>query len=169
MVPPILNGFADQVKMKNKYKVPSTEAFAEWESTPTVKMHLMTGRLDSIYRFGIKDTCYKVELSAMWYPGQKLPVWGLAVRHIEWETHLADLESLPIGRRADWGNTMTTFFPKGGQSSQMDDSEDLDMGNLNLGNNNVAPAQDGLAFLVEKLLKLSDIVSSVTNEGGVRL
>jgi hypothetical protein len=51
----------------------------------------------------------------------------------------------------------------------MDDSEDLDMGNLNLGNNNVAPAQDGLAFLVEKLLKLSDIVSLVTNEGGVRL
>jgi hypothetical protein len=169
MVPPILKGFAEQVKMKSRYKVPSTEHFADWEATPTVKRHLLTHRLDSIYRFAIKDTCYKVELTAMWYPAQKLPVWGLAVRHIEWETHLAELESLPIGQRAEWEDTMATFFPKDGQSSRMDDDEDLDMGRLALDNDNTAAAQDGIAFLVEKLLKLSAIVSSVTNEGGVRL
>jgi hypothetical protein len=155
--------------MKKGYDVCSTESFAEWESTPSVKAHLQTGRLDSVYRFGIKDTCYKVELAAMWYPRQKLPVWGLAVRHLEWETHLADLESLHIGSRADWGDTMSTFFPKDGQSSQTDNSEDFDVGQLKFDNFDANPAQDGLGVLVEKLMKLSDIVSSVTNEGGVRL
>jgi hypothetical protein len=169
VVPPFLKGFAEQVKMKSRYKVPSTEHFADWETTPTVKGHLLTHRLDSIYRFGIKDTCYKVELTAMWYPAQKLPVWGLAVRHIEWEIHLAELESLPIGRRAEWEDTMATFFPKDGQSSRNDDDEDLGMEKLGLDDNHVAPAQDGLAFLFEKILKLSALVSSVTNEGGVRL
>jgi hypothetical protein len=169
MVPAFLSEFADKhVKMKKKYKIPSTEHFADWEATPTVKRHLLTGRLDSVYRFGIKDTCYKVELTAMWYPAQNLPVWGLAVRHMEWETHLAELESLSIGRRAEWENTMATFFPQDGQSSRMGD-DDLDMARLDLDNNDMASAQDGLAFLVEKLLKLSAIVSSVTNDGGVRL
>jgi hypothetical protein len=157
--------------MKPKYDISSTGPFAEFDATPTVKKHLQTSRLDSMYRFGIKDTCYKAELTAMWYSQQKLPVWGLAVRHIEWETHLSEQEHLSIGHCTDWGDTMATFFPEAGKSSRADDSEDLDMGTLNL---DIAPApaptaRDGLGVLVEKLLKLSEIVSSVTNEGGVGL
>jgi transcription elongation factor len=156
--------------MKPKYDISSSGPFAEWDATSTVKKHLQTGRLDSIYRFGIKGTCYKVELTAMWYPQQKQPVWGLAVRHIEWETHLSEQEHLPIGHRTDWGDTMATFFAEAGRaSSRADDSEDPDMGTLSLDSAAAVAAEDGLGVFVEKLLKLSEIVSSVTNEGGIRL
>ena len=63
MVPPILRGFAEQVTMRRDYKIDSTESFAQWEMTPTVKQHLVTGRLDSVYMFGIRGTDYKAEAS----------------------------------------------------------------------------------------------------------
>jgi hypothetical protein len=158
IVPAILTSFVKAVNLKRNYDLSSTESFAEWEPTPSVKRHLFTGRLDSIYCFGIKETCYKAELTAMWYPQQSKPVWGLAVRHTEWATHLAELERLSVGRRADWGDTISTFFP-----------EDIDMGKLRLDDSPVEPSGNGLRVLVESLLKLSEIVSSVTSEGGVRL
>jgi hypothetical protein len=142
--------------MKRNYDTSSTENFAEWDSTPTVKRHLVTGRSDSIYCFGMKDTCYKVELTAMWYPQQQKPVWGLAVRHTEWATHLAELERLSVGRRADWGDTISTFFPADGQmSAYTAETEDIGMGRLNINDN--AAAGNGLRVLVESLLKLSEI------------
>jgi hypothetical protein len=169
-VSPVLTGFATRVSLKPKYDIRSSESFAEWDATPTIKKYLENARLDSIYCFGLKDTCYKVELTAMWYPRQKRPVWGLAVRHPEWATHLAELERLPIGRQADWGDTISTFFPDHGQlSSYVDDSEDIKLERLRLDNRNELLPGDGLTVLIEKLMKLSEIVSSVTAEGEVKL
>lgn len=65
-VSPVLVSFAKQVAMKRKYDISSSESFATWDSSPTIKKSLQTGRLDSIYTFGIQKTCYKVELTAMW-------------------------------------------------------------------------------------------------------
>ncbi|KAH7095379.1 hypothetical protein FB567DRAFT_29175 [Paraphoma chrysanthemicola] len=165
IVPPILTGFADRVRMKAKYDpCSSTESFAEWDQTPTIKKHLVTGRLESVYSFGIKETCYKVEATAMWYPQHKRPVWGLAVRHTEWAAHLADLENLAVGRRADWGDTISTFFPADGHSSSYKPhEEDLGMGVLRL------CKTAGVDTLINHLLRLSDIVSSVTAGGGIQL
>jgi len=170
-VSPVLVGFADRVAMRRDYDISSTESFAQWDDTPNIKRHLQTGRLDSIYSFGIKDTCYKAELTAMWYPQQKLPVWGLAVRHPEWASHLAELESLAIGRQASWEDTISTFLPDDGQSSSYidDDSEDCGMRRLKLDDSDDAPPRDGIRILTDKLMRLSEIVSSVTAGGGVPL
>jgi hypothetical protein len=156
--------------MKPKHDIRSSESFADWDATPTIKKYLENARLDSIYCFGLKDTCYKAELTAMWYPRQKRPVWGLAVRHTEWATHLAELERLPIGRQAEWGDTISTFFPDRGQlSSYADDGEDIGLARLSLDSSDEVSSADGLTVLIEKLMKLSEIVSSVTAEGGVKL
>jgi hypothetical protein len=170
-VPAILTGFAQRVNMKKKYDITSTESFAEWDSTPTINKYLTTGRLDSIYSFSIKMSCYKVELTAMWYPKQSAPVWSLAVRHTEWATHLAELERLPPGRQVTWDHTITTFLPDDGESScnPTEGNEDFGMSKLNLGRTVNEPPRPGIRILVEKLMQLSDIVSSVTAEGGVRL
>lgn len=169
-VSPILADFAEQVKMKPQNDLSSTESFAEWDQTPTIKRYLQTGRLDSIYSFGIKKTCYKVEATKMWYPQQKLPVWGLAVRHLEWATHLAELERLPIGRQASWGNVLSTFLPHDGQTSYSGGEEniDIDMKNLSLGvdDNVEGPPHGGTRILIDKLMQLSAIVSSAISEQG---
>jgi hypothetical protein len=170
-VSPVIIGFADRVKMRPDHDHRSTESFAEWDQTPTVKKHLRTGRLDTIYSFGIRQTCYKVEAACMWYPGQKLPVWGLCVRHTEWATHLAELEHLPVGRKADWGHTVATFLPDDGQSCYTSAVEDEDFGmkNLDLGPGVEEPPRDGIRILMDKLLQLSAIVSSITDRGGVAI
>ncbi|KAL5116760.1 hypothetical protein ACEQ8H_005372 [Pleosporales sp. CAS-2024a] len=153
---PTLIQFAAGVKMKAKYDSWSSERFAEWDRTPTVDRHLVTARLDIIYCFGIKDTSYKAEMTAMWYPRQAKPVWGLGVYHAEWDRHLAELESRALGRRAEWGDTISTFFPADGQMSD--------------GNENSASTDGaGLRILVDNLLKLSEAVSLVTDGGGVEL
>lgn len=163
--------------MRPNYKIDSAESFAQWEMTPTVKQHLVTGRLDSVHMFGIKGTDYKAELTAMWYPtmhpvkvksgimyrqcGQNKPVWGLFVRHLDWATHLAELECLPIGSQASWEDTMATFFPE---------DEELSLGTLNLDDNCATNTSvSGLSTLIKKLLELSVVVSSVTNEGGIKI
>ncbi|KAI4616063.1 hypothetical protein J4E83_006733 [Alternaria metachromatica] len=170
-ISPVITGFADRVKMRPNHDYRSTESFAEWDQTPTVKKHLRNGRLETIYSFGIKQTCYKVEATCMWYPGQRLPVWGLCVRHSEWATHLAELERLPVGRKADWGHTVATFLPDDGQScySSAVEDEDFVMRNLDLGPGVEAPPRDGIRILMDKLLQLSAIVSSVTDMGGVAI
>ena len=114
----------------------------------------------------------------MWYPSiqpvkiksgimyrqssHKKPVWGLSVRHLDWASHLAELECLPIGNRANWGNTMTTFFPK-----NEDEDEQPSLDALSLEDNHASTSVSGLRSLTKKLLELSDVVNSVTNEGGV--
>lgn len=159
IVPPVLKGFAERVTMRPNYDTRSTESFAQWDPTPTVKQHLETGRLDSVYMFGIKGTDYKAELTAMWYPRQKKPVWGLSVRHLDWASHLAELECLPIGTRASWGDTVPVFFPE---------DEQLSLNSLSLENDrSTKESVGGLSILTKKLLEISDVVSSVTNEGGI--
>jgi hypothetical protein len=49
------------------------------------------------------------------------------------------------------------------------DTEDIEMGKLRLDDGLKEPSGNGLRILVESLLKLSEIVSSVTSEGGIRL
>lgn len=165
MVSPVLTSFAKGVRLMHDLR---SKRFADWDATPTIRKHLESGRLDAIYSFGIKDTCYKVELTRMSYPPNKPPVWGLVVRHTEWATYLTELERLPIGRKADWGNTITTFLPDHGQSSYTTNGEDWDLqiGNLNLSPDTEALPRKGIRILMEKLLQLSAIVNPIAGTAG---
>ncbi|KAF2131619.1 hypothetical protein P153DRAFT_336064 [Dothidotthia symphoricarpi CBS 119687] len=174
IVSPVLTGFAQRVTMKQNYDPSSAEVFAQWDaSMPTIKRSLMTGRLDKVYSFGIQKTCYKAELTAMWYPSRKLPVWGLAVRHTEWAIHLAELERLPVGHQAEWGNIVAAFLPDDGQMSCATGDGDAEFGmtDLTLDDDAKAPPRDGIRLLTDKLMQLSDIVSSVvaSSDGGVNV
>lgn len=152
--------------MRPNYDLCSEESFAQWEQIPTVKRHLQSGRLDKIYLFGLQKTGYVVELTAMWYPQQRKPVWGIGVRHREWATHLAELERLLVGSKADWGHTLTTFLPDDGLSSCANaDDDEFGMDLLKLDDKHNAPARNGIRILMEKLMQISEIVSSVTSRG----
>lgn len=166
LVSPALRGFADQVQMKLCYDMHSKEGFAEWPNIKSLKIH--TGRLDKIYTFGIQKTGYKVEAVSMWYPQQRAPCWGINVRHSEWATHLCELERLPVGRAADWGDTVSTFLPDNGLTSSVtqENGDDLGVPNLRLSNNIEPPPRDGIRLLMEKLMKLSEVVNS---SGGVTI
>lgn len=168
---PLLTRFIEGLRMKHGYNPQSADLFAEWEKSPAVKNYLVTERLIVIYSFGIKETSYKVELARIWHTDRQ-PVWSLAVRHAEWANRLSELEHLPTGRKANWGNTITSFLPNDGQSSYNtgDEDEDLGLSNLDLGSGVEAPAQDGIRILIDKLLQISAVVSSVKkDEGGVAI
>lgn len=171
-VPPVLTGFAERTVIKRGYSVTSTQTFAEWDSSPSINMLLLTERSEKIYSFGIQDTCYKAELTAMWYPGHSMPCWGLAVRHTEWATHLAELERLQTGHRADWGNTISTFLPEdGGCSVRSEEDTNFHFDRLNLNDGVERPQRslpcEGIRTLVNILLQLSEIVSSISSGKGV--
>ena len=173
-VPPVLTGFAQRVVLRPGYDVASTQSFAVWEKSPSVNVLLQHGREDKIYSFGIRETCYKVELTAMWYPLQTLPCWGLAVRHNEWATHLAELERLQTGHQANLGDTITTFLPDdGGSSTVFDEDDDYGVSKLKLDGCEEPPrgrSREGVRTLTNILLQVSEIVSSVTMaEGGVQI
>lgn len=165
-VPPVLDGFAKRAGIKQGYSVASTDSFAEWDPSPSVKILLLTGRTEKIYSFGIHDTCYKAELTAMWYHGQSLPCWGLAVRHTEWANHLVELARLQTGHQADWGNVISTFLPDDGGSSTQPDEEEVGVDGLALKddaqNSQQGLFREGIRTLVNILLQLSKIVSTVT-------
>lgn len=156
--------------MKPKHKIDSKDGFARWDATPTIQRYLTNHRLDKLYSYGLQGTCYKLELTAMWYPRQQKPVWGLAVRHVQWATHLAELERLPIGEKASWGNIVETFLPADGQMSV---STMVDVGGK--GKKPEAERDDeaastshiGIKLLSEKLLQISALVASVAADGGV--
>lgn len=171
-VPAVLAGFAQRTVLRKDYDVGSTGSFAVWDPNPSIQALLSTGRLDKIYLFSVKNTCYKVELTAMWYPGQSLPCWGLAIRHTEWATHLAELERLQTGHQASWGNILDTFLPRNGGSSCKTDNDDLGVGNLKLHSDaklSKVPISDGIRTLTNILLQLSGIVSSVTVGGSLQI
>ncbi|EMD91375.1 hypothetical protein COCC4DRAFT_57592 [Bipolaris maydis ATCC 48331] len=165
---PLLTRFMEGVRMKCGYNPQSADLFAEWEKSPAVKNYLVTERLIVIYSFGIKETSYKVEIARIWHTGRQ-PVWSLGVRHAEWANRLSELEHLPTGRKANWGNTITSFLPSDGQSSYntVDEDEDLGLSNLDLGSDVEAPPQDGIRILIDKLLQISAVVSSVRKDEGV--
>ncbi|XP_014555428.1 hypothetical protein COCVIDRAFT_38785 [Bipolaris victoriae FI3] len=168
---PLLTRFVEGLRMKRGYNPQSTDIFAEWEKSPAVKDYLVTERLIVMYSFGIKETSYKVEIARIWHTDRQ-PVWSLAVRHTEWANRLSELEHLPTGRKANWGNTITSFLPKDGRTSYNNGDEDKNLGlsNLDLGSDTEAPPQDGIRILVDKLLQISAVVSSVKkDEGGVAI
>ena len=106
----------------------------------------------------------------MWYPQQRLPVWGLAIRHMEWATHLNELERLSVGSRGDWGDTLKTFLPEDGLMSSTNIDQEMEIGRLKLDQNVEGRSCNGTRILLDKMMRLSKIVSSVTaDEGGVRL
>lgn len=170
LVSPALVGFAQNVSMPPKYDVTSKQNFVRWESTPTIQRYLTHHRIDKTYSFGLRDTCYKVEFTAMWYPRRKqTPVWGLAVRHVQWSTHLAELERLPIGNKADWGDVVATFLPEDGQMSSpaMVDSDTKDKkSETGHADGDAASSHNGIRILGEKLMQISSVVSSVTDSSG---
>ncbi|KAF9696079.1 hypothetical protein EKO04_006091 [Ascochyta lentis] len=172
-VPPVLTGFAQGVVLRPGYDMTSNQSFAKWDKSPSVDALLQHWRLDKVYSFGIQDTCYKAELTAMWYPKQSLPCWGLAVRHTEWATHLAELEGLQTGHRASWGDTIATFLPDdGGSSTVLDEDGDFGVGKLKLDGKGEelqrGPSWEGVRVLTNILLRLSEVVSSVTvGEGDI--
>ncbi|KAF2631906.1 hypothetical protein BU25DRAFT_454288 [Macroventuria anomochaeta] len=171
-VPPVLTGFAHRTVMTPGYDVASTQSFARWDQSPSVKALMLHGCLDKVYSFGVQKTCYKVELTAMWYPGQSLPCWGLAVRHTEWATHLAELERLQTGHQANWSDTIATFLPDDGGSSIRLEDDDFGAGNLDLDGDAErlprVPSHEGIRTLTNILLRLSELVSSVTlRQGGI--
>ncbi|KAF1943245.1 hypothetical protein EJ02DRAFT_343738 [Clathrospora elynae] len=170
LVPPILNSFAQGVRLKKKYDMSSREIFAEWDTSPTVMRHLKYSRSDKIYPFLIRNTCYRVELTAMWYPRGKEPFWGVTIRHTQWAYLLAELDKLPAGQRAEWEDTIATFLPDEGCSpcSVVDKDEEFGMQNLNLDKDNEPHARNGIRFLAGQLLRISELVHSATAaQGGV--
>ncbi|KAJ4986899.1 hypothetical protein SVAN01_07577 [Stagonosporopsis vannaccii] len=175
-VPPVLAGFAQRTVLKQGLDISLTQSFAAWDTSPSVKNLLLQSRLDKVYSFGVRNTCYKVELAAMWYSGQSSPCWGLAVRHTEWAIHLAELERLQTGHQATWGDILETFLPADGGSSSKPKDDDLGVGNLILDDNveklpRQAPfhVHGGVQILTNILLHISGIVSSVTAGCGVQI
>ncbi|KAF1956384.1 hypothetical protein CC80DRAFT_593832 [Byssothecium circinans] len=169
---PALQGFASTVELKPNYKLESNEQFAKWRNTTSLP--LLDGRLDKVYSFGIQKTGYRIELLGMWYPRQTQPCWGLNVRHSEWATHLAQLEWLPLGRAADWGDAISTFLPDDGLTSAGNMAEeDVDLQQLEalrLANMNIEePPRDGTRLLLDKLMQLSLVISGADEGGGVPL
>lgn len=170
-VHPTLTGFAQRTAIRKGYDIASTQSFAQWDPSPSVKALLLHGRLDKTYSFGVQETCYKVELTAMWYPRQSLPCWGLAVRHTEWATHLAELERLQTGHQASWSNVLETFFPNDGCTSVQPEDDTFGMGNLRIDDEPKVlqvPSAKGVSVLMDILLQLSKIVKSVTQREGVQ-
>jgi hypothetical protein len=148
--------------MKPEYNASSSEPFAQWDPTPVVKSYLQDGRLDKIYTFGVQNTGYQVEAKAMWHPGRQVPCWGLSLRHSEWAIHLAELERLRVGSQATWGHVVSTFLPNDGiSSSGTDVKEDLGMKYLNIGLDQPEPVRNGIRVLMDTVLELSKIVSTV--------
>ncbi|KAF2120625.1 hypothetical protein BDV96DRAFT_485191 [Lophiotrema nucula] len=161
---PVITNFADSVKMKPDYSaaINSLATFATWNMTPSVKFHF--GKLEKVYKFGIRETDYTVERVSAWYPNQNVPCCGLVVRHAEWAAHLAELERLPPGYSANFDNAIRTFFPDNGCDSSSNRSsldKQLKATSLSDPEKGVVP---GLKLLMGKLMQLSAIVSG---DGGV--
>ncbi|KAF2661354.1 hypothetical protein K491DRAFT_574225, partial [Lophiostoma macrostomum CBS 122681] len=157
-VSPAVVAFANSVKMTSGYsqRLGSDELFAQWVRTPSVQIH--GGRMEQVYAFGLKDTGYRVEAIKMWYPGQTMPCWGLAVHHREWDLHLGQLERLPLGRGADWNDVIKTFFPGNdpsltGLKNKAPGGKLLDISQLSISD------ERGVRLLVGKLMDLSSLVS----------
>jgi hypothetical protein len=124
-------------------------------------LKLRNSRLDKVYNFGIQDCCYKVELVSTWYPDQKIPCWGLNVRHKGWADHLAELEYLQPGEGASWGNDIiSAFLPDDGSMSITTQEDVPDLSRLHLDSRHEAPPRPGIKLLISKLMALSKIISN---------
>jgi hypothetical protein len=148
LVDPSLSAFADGITMRPGYSANSRDRFAKY--TPG-SAKVVYSRLAKTYTFGIKGTNYQLEAVASWFPAHNVPLWGLVVRHSEWATHLAPLETLPFGRGADWGEDIVkTFFPDNGGSYQ-DQTSDASSGN-------------GIRVLLKHMMGISKVVNAPSPE-----
>lgn len=167
-ISPVLSAFAAGVDYDPEH---GSRPFARLNLSKTMEKFSVTYRLDKTYTFGIKDTAYIVELSEMWYSKTPRSSWGLSVRHLDWASHLTELERLPVGAQADWGDTLSTFFPED-EKSLCGDNKDATvpgdsrdgcvprLGDLNLGSKAETNEKPRFAvrMLVEKLMRLSELV-----------
>jgi hypothetical protein len=160
-VSPALQDFAKRVSMNSSYDIHSKRPFVKAAQLNSM-LKLKHSRLDKIYNFGIKDTCYKVELLAMWYPQQPVPCWGLNVRHKAWANHLAELEDLRTGEVARWGDVITAFLPDDGGMPTLE--RESGRAEPLRSTANEAPPRPGMYLLADKLMALSKIINDT---GGV--
>ncbi|KAJ8108105.1 hypothetical protein OPT61_g8405 [Boeremia exigua] len=162
----VLAGFAQRTVLKSDYDENSMQPFAKCESSPTVKNLLLNGRLDKIYNFAVRNTCYKVELTGMLYSARAPLCWGLAVRHTEWATHLAELELLQTGHQAGWGDILETFLPNDGGSSVNLAYDDIDSGSPKPGDNSDVSSLKSNDSPDVGNLKISDDTNTGTHTSG---
>ncbi|KAJ4353293.1 uncharacterized protein N0V89_005020 [Didymosphaeria variabile] len=155
VAPTALRRFADQTCLKPGYDIASKELFADFTDGSKNSLKLLRGRLDKIRTFGIRKTGYRVDVISMWYPGKKVPCWGLNVYHSDWRTHLATVEQLRPGECASWGNTLGTFLPDDGlfpaQWTAREEPSRLDDHGKPL-------PRDGIRLLMIKLMELSQVI-----------
>ena len=190
LVSPAIEKFAHGVSMEKSYDLHSNKPFAKiTKDQVNSLLKLQASRLDKIYSFGIKDTCYKVELVSMWYNNLKVPCWGFNVRHKAWIDHLAELEALRPGGAANWGNVVSTFLPDDGgmpvpieeqEPDTLDEQQDDPHKNSphkplpaeakesgtpgeQPEEKEEAPPREGIMLLMRKLMELSTIIN---NTGG---
>ncbi|KAF2202745.1 hypothetical protein GQ43DRAFT_413115 [Delitschia confertaspora ATCC 74209] len=165
MVSPVMTSFANGIYLKKDLakNINSTAAWVGWHDSPSIQ--ILNGRLDRIYTFGIKETDYQVQAMAMWYRGSKQPGWGLKVQHKDWNMHLGQLETLPPGHSAEFGDSIKNFFPDtGGRISSRGDEPNVNvtanlMELLNMDEAAYKPASTGIRFLVKALAELSQVIN----------
>jgi hypothetical protein len=163
-VSPALRDFAHRLRMVKDYNPSSKE-----RPIADVKLNsildLKYCRLDKVFSFGIKDTCYKVELVSMWYPYRKIPCWGVYVRHKGWINHLTELEGLRPGECASWGDdVLTAFLPDNGGMPTVGEDDVAAVPIPRIDPRQDSPLREGIQLLTSKLMQLSKII---TTGGGV--
>ena len=160
-VSPIILSFADQVRLKNGFEkyVAEHSPFVNFPQIRSLK--IINGRLDKTYSFGVRETSYQVQATAMWYKGSgKIePCWGCSLHHKDWKMHLAPLETLPPGRSADFGDSIKTFFPDDGDTATSDPEATANLLSLlNLDEEDYSPASPGIKYLGQLLAKISQVI-----------
>lgn len=156
-VPIEIQASIKDAKVKAKFDPRSKDPFVAWRTSRLFH----TGRMEMVYSFGVRETCYKVELSKIWYP-KKEPCWGVNVRHQNWNNLLVILERLPTGETVNWGNAIEKFFPQDGQMPGVNakvKKEGLGMQKLCLEDPDPTA---GIKLLVTILMQLSEIVHDVS-------
>ncbi|OAG13047.1 uncharacterized protein CC84DRAFT_1227927, partial [Paraphaeosphaeria sporulosa] len=152
LVPTAIRRFADGTQIKPKDDTGWKQPFVDFTAGPSLR--LLTGRLDKLYTFDIKKTGYKVNLTSMWYPGAKVPCWGLNVYHGDWRSLLATTEQLRQGERGVWANTLGTFLPDDGLFCEPNAPEQPSKAD----HTGKPLPGDGVRLLTTKLMELSQVI-----------
>lgn len=150
IVPAAIHYFVNNLKINPQFDITSGTRFVEFKAGASLKV--LAGRLDKIYTFGIRNTGYVLDLMSMWYPQKDAPCWGLNVYHNEWKSHLADLEQLQTGERADWGDTVGTFLPDDGFTAT-----GMVTATPQAREDEKSQPRDGIRILLVKLMEISQI------------
>lgn len=184
-VSPAIKAFANEVELRSECinNPDRWVSFATHKSSRGAAV--MACRLEKRYAFSFTETDYCVEIAALWYPEQdqhqntqhhktqlhktqhhkmqyhktqeNMPLWGLTVRHRDWSTHLAVLETLSPGRDSGWPeDVLKHFIPDGGDDVSSNDGFQ----------NGFSNRTNGTAILLHKLMELSKIIKSCSDTSG---